>query len=382
MKHKLLRALITLAVLLVAGSLVVLAAYTTNGQELISLGYLEQTFLPKAVSAGEAVYQAHEDTLFDAAKADLEKVDALYNFRMGELDGSLSRANALQGLRFKQGDVLTVGTGSSLLLLAGEAQMRVSSGAVVDATAGQETSSPSALQLQHRYLVAERTISTVSITSDTAVLALEGPYSLSPSSNADYNMIADALKAMGLFKGSDTGYGAGYDLEKAPTRIQGLIMFLRLIGEEEDALASTAASPFTDVPAWCERYVAYAFAQGYTKGVSATEFGPSLELRATEYITFVLRCLGYSDSGDNADFAWDTALAKGLQTGLLTAREHKKLTEDPFLRAQVVYISYYAMDAKLKTTGESLYAHLTGSGALDKTVGDAARTAVTSTRMR
>lgn len=34
-----------------------------------------------------------------------------------------------------------------------------------------------------------------------------------------------------------TGYGQGYDLEAAPTRLQALIMFIRVLGEEEQALA-------------------------------------------------------------------------------------------------------------------------------------------------
>ncbi len=382
MKHKLLRPLLTLAVLLLAGSLVVLAAYSPSGQELISLGFLEKTFLPKAVSAGEQVYQAQEDSLYQQAKDSLDAVTSFYDFRLGELDGTLEKSTSLQNQRFKKGDIIQVGTGSSLLLLAGSAQLDFSRGCVVNATSGQEVTTTSTLQVQHRYLVAEQTVATCTITSDTAVLALEGAYSLTSGNTPDYNMLADAMKQMGLFKGSDTGYGSGYDLEKVPTRIQGLIMFLRLLGEEGAALATTATSPFADVPAWCQSYVAYAFQQGYTKGVSETEFGPNLELRATEYITFVLRALGYSDSGEYADFAWDTALSKGLQVGLLTAREHKQLTEQPFLRAQVVYVSYYAMDAKLKTSGQTLYTHLTSSGALDKAVGDVARSAVTSIRMR
>ena len=75
---------------------------------------------------------------------------------------------------------------------------------------------------------------------------------------------------MGLFQGTGTAYGCGYDLEVAPTRVVGLVMFLRLIGEEGAALACTQGNPFADTPAWCDRYVAYAYAKGYTKGVAPT----------------------------------------------------------------------------------------------------------------
>lgn len=382
MRHKLVRMLLLFLLLAVAGSLLVLAAYAPNGRELVSLGYLEEVFFPEAVSAGEAVYEARENAAADTVEASLEALDELNQFRLGAFDGSLTNSESLNGLRFKKDDVITLGTGSSFLLLAGEAQAAPLAGTVVDATDGIEVEPHTALLPRHRYVAAEDTIAAVTITSDTAVLALEGSYDLAPSDATDYNMLADAMKAMGLFKGSDTGYGSGYDLEKAPTRIQSLIMFLRLIGEEDEALAATTPCPFSDVPTWCRSYVAYAYEKGYTKGISATEFGPSLETRATEYLTFVLRSLGYSDSGENADFAWDTALYKALQIGVLSAREHKQLTEQPFLRAQVVYVSYYALDARLKTTGKTLYSTLTASGALDADVAKEARAAVTTVRMR
>lgn len=381
MRHKPVRLLILLLLLALGGGLLVLAAYIPNGRELVSLRYLEDTFFQKAVSAGEAVYDARDDALYEKAGDAAKALEQDYSFYLDTAEGTLTLCPEWTDFRFKKDDVITLGTGASFLLLAGEADVS-SSGTVVDATDGQETPDGTALLPQHHYLAAEKTVAAITVTSDTAVLSLEGSYALSPSKSTDYNMLADALKTMGLFKGSDTGYGSGYDLEKVPTRIQGLIMFLRLIGEEQAALSSTAPCPFSDVPAWCQRYVAYAYEKGYTKGVSQTEFGPSLELRATEYLTFVLRALGYSDSGENADFAWDAALSKALQLGVLTAREHKQLTEQPFLRAQVVYVSYYALDARLKTTGKSLYATLVASGALDAAVAGPARAAVTTVRLR
>ena len=382
MRHKPVRLLILLLLLAAGGSLLALAAYTPNGRELVSLRYLEDTFLPRAVSAGEAAYDARESGVLAQAGAALEDLDADHRFYLDAADGNLTVCDAWTDFRCKKGDVVTVGTGTGFLLLAGGADVSPSSGAVVDVTDGLEVPDGTALLPQHRYLAAEKTVAAVTVTSDTAVLSVEGSYILSPSKSTDYNMLADAMKAMGLFRGSDTGYGSGYDLEKVPTRIQGLIMFLRLIGEEHSALATSAPCPFSDVPAWCRPYVAYAYEKGYTKGISQTEFGPSLELRSTEYLTFVLRALGYSDSGENADFAWDTALFRALQLGVLTAREHKMLTEQPFLRAQVVYVSYYALDARLKTTGKSLYATLTAAGVLDDAVAGPARAAVTSVRMR
>lgn len=382
MKHKFSRFLVLLVLLLGAGSLLVLAAYSPNGRELVSLGYLEKTFFQSAVEAG-AAHLTSDGSLPATMLEKLEAIHTAYNFRLSALDGSLTRSSSLgRGTRFKRGDVITLGTGTSFLLLAGESRVTPTLGLVVDTTEGTSLETPTELALHHRYLAAEQTVATVTISSDTAVLSLEGGYGLSPSSSTDYNMLADAMKAMGLFKGSDTGYGSGYDLEKAPTRIQGLIMFLRLLGEEPAALSTTASNPFTDVPAWCQPYVSYAYEKGYTKGISDTEFGPTLELGAAEYLTFVLRALGYRDSGETPDFVWNAALVRSLNFGVINAMEHKLLTEQPFLRAQVVYLSYHALDARMKGSATTLYGTLTASGALDKAAVDTARQAVTTSRIR
>ena len=78
--------------------------------------------------------------------------------------------------------------------------------------------------------------------------------------------MAAALKELNLFKGSFTGYGQGYDLELVPTRLQALIMFIRVLGEEDEAMAWTGTTPFTDISKGsdAEKYVGYAYEKGYS----------------------------------------------------------------------------------------------------------------------
>ena len=156
--------------------------------------------------------------------------------------------------------------------------------------------------------------------------------------------MASALKTLHLFQGSLTGYGQGYDLEAAPTRLQALIMFIRVLGEEEQALAWSGTTPFTDIQpgSQAERYVGYAYSKGYTNGYSATQFKPAGAVNAYQYTEFVLRAMGYS-SASNTNLS-DT-LERAVSCGVLTAGESAMLQSDPFLRAELVYISYYALDA-------------------------------------
>ena len=82
--------------------------------------------------------------------------------------------------------------------------------------------------------------------------------------------LADDLKTLGLFKGvSDTEY----DLERAPSRIEALVMLIRLLGKESEATEKKQYCPFADVPEWANNYVGWAWRQGLTAGRSKVEFG-------------------------------------------------------------------------------------------------------------
>lgn len=262
--------------------------------------------------------------------------------------------------RLKEGDVLTGSTGTSVLVLAGGARVTFS-GAVVDVTTGTAVTSGSALAVNHRYLVAENTTADFTVTSKTAVVDYQGPYAFRYSNATDYNAIAAALKTLNLFKGSFTGYGEGYDLEVAPTRLQALIMFIRVLGEEDAALAYTGPMPFTDVAAGSqsEKYVGYAYSKGYTNGYSATTFRPSQTVTAGQYMEFMLRALGYS-SAANTDLSG--TLDNAYANGVITSGELTALQSGTFLRADLVYVSYYALDATMAGTGITLRDTLMNKG--------------------
>lgn len=306
------------------------------GDPLVSLAYLNGTFLNLVDARVDERLDASDQALLEGAESDNAII--------------ADSAAVWTETRLKQGDVLSGTTGTNVLLLAGSAQVTYPSGTVVDATTGTVAASGSALSARHRYIVAEDTSAAFIVTSKTAVVDYQGDFAFSYSDAVDYNAMASALKTLNLFKGSFTGYGEGFDLEAAPTRLQALIMFIRVLGEEEQALAWTGATPFTDIAKGsdAERYVGYAYSKGYTNGYSATQFKPAGAVNAYQYTEFVLRAMGYS-SAANTNLA-DT-LTRAQEAGVLTAGEAAMLQTDKFLRAELVYISYYALDAALP--GES-----------------------------
>ena len=251
-----------------------------------------------------------------------------------------------QEIRLKREDVLTGQTGTMVLPLAGDMKVSYDSGAVVDVTAGQVVAAGSSLAANHRYLVAEDTKANFVVAGKTAVLDYQGSAFFAYSDAVDYNAMAAALKKLHLFKGSFTGYGEGFDLELAPTRLQALIMFIRVLGEEDEALAWTGTTPFTDIEkgSQAEQYVGYAYSKGYTNGYTKTTFKPAGAVNAHQYTEFVLRAMGYS-SVANTNLA-DT-LTRAQAAGLLTEGEAAALLTTPFLRAELVYISYYALGTAL-----------------------------------
>ena len=331
---------------------------------LASLSYLESTFSDAVDSRVEEKLNASDAALLSGAD-------------MGaDLSGN---GFAWAEDRLKQGDVLYGSTGVTVMLLAGQGNVTYSSGAVVDATDGKVVPSGTALQVNHRYIVAEDTTAGFTVTSKTAVVDHEGG-TFTYSDATDYNAMASALKTLHLFKGSFTGYGQGFDLEVAPTRLQALIMFIRVLGEEEQALAWTGTTPFTDIQkgSQAEKYVGYAYSMGYTNGYTATQFKPAGAVNAWQYTEFMLRAMGYS-SAANTNLS-DT-LIRAQTAGVLTAGEAEMLQRDKFLRAELVYVSYYALDAWLPDGNRTLGDLLQEKGVFTSREREETRSIVTGWRL-
>ena len=166
---------------------------------------------------------------------------------------------------------------------------------------------------------------------------------------------ADSLYALRLFKGGDTGY----ELSRAGSRVEALVMLIRLLGKEETALSGNWTHPFTDVPAWANKYIGYAYETGLTKGINATQFGTG-PASAQMYFTFVLRALGKQDTGDYSvyDHAFELIGASGI---LSKENEPYEICTRAFWRADMVVVSYRALKAQT-ASGKMLWEDLAQAG--------------------
>lgn len=157
---------------------------------------------------------------------------------------------------------------------------------------------------------------------------------------------ANKLKLLGVFQGT----AAGFELDREPTRLEGLIIMLRLLGEEEAAKNySSQENYFEDVPEWGKAYVNYAYHKGITKGVSEKSFAPEVSLSSKAFLTYILRAMGYREGSDaDADFSWDQSELLALEKNLVNVEQLGSWSLYPFLRKDAVRVSYSALNSNTK----------------------------------
>ncbi len=348
----------------------------TAADPLVSRSHLERVFsLPLreyAETALEGVVAALEsktDGLQAAAESYARgKVAEAYaedvGDRVTEAVGELLREQhtPVSGMTQRQlvkGDRVTGPVGASVMFLSGEGKIVGPAGAeLINITAGGIRQPGAAIRTGILYMMTADDGSGIEVTSSTATVLLKdgarGGYEV------QCTPYADALRSLGLFRGSDKGY----ELERAPSRVEALVMLIRILGEEQAALAGDSVTPFTDLNIWEQgkNYVAYGWRMKYTNGTGGGTFSPNASGSLEQYLTFVLRSLGYRDG---EDFIWNTTCRDlALRLGLLTAEELTAIDRDGFRRDHVALISYRALYCPLKDGSGTLSDRLCAMGVL------------------
>ncbi len=172
-----------------------------------------------------------------------------------------------------------------------------------------------------------------------------------------YTDYAKNLMELGLFKGTDNGY----ELKSTFTRAQSTAMLVRLLGKESEALAMTPTGIFADVPAdnWAAPYVEYCYVSGITKGTGNNAFSPNEAISGDQYITLVIRALGYKDAEPEA------AEIMSEQIGLLEKESLSIARLSKLYRDEMVYISYRALSVNV-LNGAPLIEKLIKENAVDE----------------
>ena len=100
---------------------------------------------------------------------------------------------------------------------------------------------------------------------ESIAAALASDYQTQPQTAKERSTLANAmaLQQLELVDWGQNGIIQTSDLSQTPTRLEGLILAIRLAGQEKAAfLAEEQTSCFTNVPAWAQPYAAFGLAQG------------------------------------------------------------------------------------------------------------------------
>lgn len=162
--------------------------------------------------------------------------------------------------------------------------------------------------------------------------------------------LAERLNILGVFKGTNNGY----ELDREPTRLEGLVMLIRLLGKEDEAVSfGGKSSVFVDVPDWGVPYANYAYENGLTKGIGDQKFGSQMKLTKEDYSTFILRALGYEEK---IDFSYKDSFA------FLQSLIPDLVGKNTFLRQDIVSMSCKALVQNKKNSDSLLIESLRNSG--------------------
>lgn len=160
------------------------------------------------------------------------------------------------------------------------------------------------------------------------------------------------------------GDGSSYGFEKTPTRMEGVIILIRLLGKEAEAQQlQNLPCRFLDVPAWAIGYANYAYAENISKGVSDTLFGTNDLMTAQQYNTLLLRTIGYDDS--QGDFRWNNAVDKAYDLEILAvdlAQQYESRTK--YTKRDLMETSFSYLEAEFKGATGTLIGSLIDSGAV------------------
>lgn len=364
--------LIALVVSVSIGAVVNAADPGSQSDPVISLSYLTSVYQPMLLSELNASAVQELYSAYNTGFLALAETVGAYNQQIAMQNTGAIRANGT--LYLKAGDVLTLLPGTKITLNTGSAYSN--SDNLINVSAGTRVANGDPLTAKMYYMKADSNVGGLTVTSESAAFTVNGPFSLQVSNAVNYASRADVLKELGLFLGSSVGY----ELEKTASRAHGIVVFLRIMGLEDEALAFTGSHPFTDVPDgfWAEKYIAYAYHNGYTKGYTETLFKPNNATTAKNYIAFMMRALNYEEG---VDFTYANIMSDCVSLGLYTQAEINRFSEGAFARGRMVYLSYYSLFCTDQESGNLLLTDLIASGTVTQNMADRAICKVVGTRL-
>jgi hypothetical protein len=201
------------------------------------------------------------------------------------------------------------------------------------------------------------------IPPETAPATLAVPRAADLPASPDPAAYAGELYKLGLFAGTgaDSNGNPRFELGGGLTRLQALVVVIRLMGLEGEALGHSGPAPFGDVPGWGAPYAGYAFEKGIAAGIGGELFAPDRLSTAQELSAFLLRALQYFEK--SGDFSYENSVLKAQEIGVLPQGD---LSGKPVARGDAVVAMVRALLSTVNRTGATLLERLANEGVISE----------------
>ena len=175
-----------------------------------------------------------------------------------------------------------------------------------------------------------------------------------PDVDAQDNLEAiEVLQLVGIMEGDENG---NFNPDKYVTRNEMAVIMCNVLD-----LNVGGTSPFVDVPAWAEPYVAACYANGTIAGVSATQFNGSANVTAAQASLMLMKALGYFEFQGEFGDDWQVATIK--QATLISLYDDiDAAVTAPLTRSEVAQLVLNALEADVVVTKEHGGMNVTGNG--------------------
>jgi hypothetical protein len=277
------------------------AAPGSSGDPLVSLGYINNSFLPAVRTdsrylVSDAAAKSYGDTL----KKLQEAYDG-YMVRLGGVEG-YTFAGALTPLSLPAGTSARLITGSTFVLTSGAVSLQIEKGTVINISTGAEVQNGTSLTLNERYFCAEDTAALFAAAAASTCL-IDGYYQSGGTVIVNPVLFSDvktgdwfytAVRFSGensLFNGTTP---ATFEPQTAMTRGMFVTVLYRLAGQP----AAAASAVFSDVPSsqYYSSAVGWANANSIVTGYGG-RFQPDTLITREQMAVILYRYAAYAGYG-------------------------------------------------------------------------------------
>ena len=160
----------------------------------------------------------------------------------------------------------------------------------------------------------------------------------------DSDFYGKALECVNVLYGTDQGL----DLDKDLNRLQGALVYARLLGLDQAIKDFEKTNPdydsgFTDIPSWAEPQLNYLHHKKLVFGKGNNLYGTYDPMSETEFTALVLRALGYSEANKDFVFIDATKMASEIGFYLTDVSEYTIKDKDKLLRGDMAYIAFNSL---------------------------------------